>query len=190
MCVLLLPPNSSKMKTLGPNGMKALKILHILFGIMWIGGVMALVSIMLGSRPEGVEQIYMAARDHLVIDKWFLIPGGFGIVFTALAYSIFTKWGFFKYRWVTVKWILTVLLVIIGKAYMGILIEKNMTLAEGLLVGSGSAERFYVNVNHVAIAGIIQLVGFTVVLILSVIKPWNKRKRLTSSPESGSGKQV
>ena len=83
--------------------MKALKIFHILFGIMWIGGVMALVSIMLGSRPVGVEQIYMAAQDHLIIDKWFLIPGGFGIVFTSLAYSVLTKWGFFKFRWVMVS---------------------------------------------------------------------------------------
>lgn len=163
------------MKTLGVNGMKALKILHILFGIMWIGGVMALVSIMLGSKPVGVEQIYMAAQDHLIIDKWFLIPGGFGIVFTSLAYSVLTKWGFFKFRWVMVKWILTIVLVIIGKAYMGILIEKNMILADGLLVGSGSVECFYINVNHVAISGIIQLVGFAVVLILSVVKPWNKR---------------
>ena len=178
------------MKTLGPNGMKALKILHILFGIMWIGGVMALVSIMLGSRPVGVEQINMAAQDHLIIDKWFLIPGGFGIVFTSLAYSVLTKWGFFKFRWVTVKWILTVLLVIIGKAYMGILIERNMALAEGLLTGIGSAERFYADVNHVVIAGIIQLIGFFVVLILSVVKPWNKRKSPTSAPESGSRKQA
>lgn len=178
------------MKTLGPNGMKALKTLHILFGIMWIGGVMALVSIMLGSRPEGADQIYMAARDQLVIDKWFLIPGGFGIVFSALVYSIFTKWGFFKFRWLTVKWILTVLLVIIGKAYMGILIERNMMSAEGLLVDGGSAERFYANVNHVTIACIIQLVGFAVVLVLSVVKPWVKRKSPTSAPESGSGKQA
>ena len=65
------------MKTINNlNAMKALKVFHILFGIMWIGGVMALVSIMLGVQPQGVEQMYAVARDHLVIDKFFLIPGG------------------------------------------------------------------------------------------------------------------
>lgn len=163
------------MKTLSATGMKVLKIFHILFRIMWIGGVMALVSIMLGGKPEGTGQIYMAAKDHLVIDKFFLIPGGMGIVFSALVYSIFTKWGFFKHRWVSVKRIITVLLVLIGKVYMGVIIENNMALATNMEMNDESIGTFYSNVSHVAIAGIIQLVGFTIVLILSVVKPWTSR---------------
>ena len=48
-----------------------------------------------------------------MIDKFFLIPGGIGIVLTALVYSIFTKWEFFKVKWVGVKWVLTVVLGLI-----------------------------------------------------------------------------
>ena len=139
------------MKTINNlNAMKALKVFHILFGIMWIGGVMALVSIMLGTRPQGVEQMYAVAKDHLVIDKFFLIPGGIGIVLTAFVYSIFTKWGFFKVKWVGVKWVLT----------------EPLPL-----------EPFLTNVRHVVIAGIVQLVGFAVILILSVWKPWTKSRK-------------
>ncbi len=156
--------------------MKALKVFHILFGIMWIGGVMALVSIMLGVQPQGVEQMYAVAKDHLVIDKFFLIPGGVGIVLTALVYSIFTKWGFFKAKWVGVKWVLTVVLVIIGKVYMGVIIEKNMDYAAMMLAEPLPAEPFLTNVRNVAIAGIVQLVGFAAILILSVMRPWAKKK--------------
>ena len=156
--------------------MKALKVFHILFGIMWIGGVMALVSIMLGVQPQGVEQMYAVARDHLVIDKFFLIPGGIGIVLTALIYSIFTKWGFFKVKWVGVKWVLTVVLVLIGKIYMGVTIEKNMDYAAMMLTEPLPVEPFFANVRNVAIAGIVQLVGFAAILILSVWKPWVNRK--------------
>ncbi len=163
------------MKKIGNvNVMKVLKIFHILFGIMWIGGVMALVSIMLGTQPQGVEQMYAVAKDHLVIDKFFLIPGGIGIVVTALIYSIFTKWGFFKVKWVGVKWVLTVILVLIGKIYMGVTIEKNMDYAGMMLIESLPAEPFLANVRNVAIAGIVQLVGFAAILILSVWKPWVK----------------
>ena len=164
------------MKTLGANGMKTLKICHILCGIMWIGGVMALVSIMLGTHPTIPEQIYIAAHDHLIIDEWFLIPGGVGIVITSLVYSVFTKWGFSKFRWVKIKWILTIVLVVIGKAYMGVLIVRNMEYAERMLNENILTEPFFVNVHNVAIAGIVQLVGFMAILILSVTRPWNKRK--------------
>ena len=159
------------------NAMKALKVFHILFGIMWIGGVMALVSIMLGVQPQSVEQMYAVAKDHLVIDKFFLIPGGIGIVLTALVYSIFTKWGFFKVKWVGVKWVLTVVLVLIGKIYMGVTIEKNMDYAAMMLTEPLPVEPFLTNVRYVAIAGIVQLVGFTAVLILSVWKPWTKSRK-------------
>ena len=170
------------MKTIGNlNVMKVLKIFHILFGIMWIGGVMALVSIMLGTEPQGVDQMYAVAKDHLVIDKFFLIPGGIGIVLTALVYSIFTKWGFFKVKWVGVKWVLTVVLVLIGKVYMGVTIEKNMNYAAMMLTEPLPVEPFLANVRSVAIAGIVQLVGFAVILILSVTKPWVKKKSAAKS---------
>ena len=166
------------MKTINNlNAMKALKVFHVLFGIMWIGGVMALVSIMLGTQPQGVEQMYAVAMDHLVIDKFFLIPGGIGIVLTALVYSIFTKWGFFKVKWVGVKWVLTVVLVLIGKVYMGVTIEKNMDYAARMLTESLPEEPFFANVRNVAIAGIVQLVGFVAILILSVMKPWVKSQK-------------
>jgi len=159
------------------NAMKVLKIFHIIFGIMWIGGVMALVSIMLGVQPQGVEQMYAVAKDHLVIDKFFLIPGGIGIVLTALIYSIFTRWGFFKVKWVGVKWVLTVVLVLIGKVYMGVTIERNMDYAAMMLAEPLPVEPFLANVRNVAIAGIVQLVGFAVILILSVMKPWGKSQK-------------
>ncbi len=156
-------------------GLKVLKIAHLLFAVMWIGGVMALVSIMLGTQPQGVEQMYAVAKDHLVIDKFFLIPGGIGIVLTALIYSIFTKWGFFKVKWVGVKWVLTVVLVLIGKVYMGVTIEKNMDYAAMMLTESLPVEPFFANVRHVAIAGIVQLVVFLYIVVISVVKPWKKK---------------
>ena len=58
--------------------------------------------------------MYTAAQSHLIVDEYFLIPGGIGIVVTAILYGTITKWGFFKHKWITVKWILTVLLIAIA----------------------------------------------------------------------------
>ena len=163
------------MKKLGTTGLKILKISHLLFAIMWVGGVMALVSLQLGVTPETKETIYIAAVNHLVVDEYFLIPGGIGIVVTALIYGIFTGWGFFKQRWLMVKWILTILLVIIGAAYMGVTIKENVVYARNMLTVNLSTDLYWRNVYHVAIAGIIQLIGFIYIIAISVIKPWKKK---------------
>ena len=81
------------MKKLGATGLKVLKICHLLFAVMWIGGVMALVCLQLGVTPDTKEMMYMAAVAHLIVDEFFLIPGGVGIVFTALIYGTFTRRG-------------------------------------------------------------------------------------------------
>lgn len=142
---------------------------------MWIGGVMALVSLQLGVTPDTKKTMYMAAIDHLIVDEFFLIPGGVGIVFTAIIYGVFTGWGFFKQRWLLVKWILTVLLVIIGAGYMGVTIKENVVYAKNMLTQNLSSDLYWRNVYHVAIAGIIQLVGFVYVVAISVIKPRKKK---------------
>lgn len=164
------------MKTLGTKGLRILKISHLLFAIMWIGGVMALVSLQLGQTPRTWEMMYTAAQSHLIVDEYFLIPGGIGIIATAILYGTLTKWGFFKQRWITVKWILTVLLVAIGAGYMGTTIKENMAHAQLLLSGNADASIFFANVRNVAIAGILQLIGFAYIIIISVVKPWKKQK--------------
>lgn len=164
------------MKKLGTIGLKILKICHLLFAVMWIGGVMALVSLQLGATPDTKEMMYMAAVAHLIVDDFFLIPGGIGIVITAIVYGIFTGWGFFKQRWLAIKWILTVLLVIIGAGYMGVIIKENAVYAQNMLSENICTDVYWNNVYHVAIAGIVQIIGFVFIVIISVIKPWKKKK--------------
>lgn len=165
------------MKKLGATNQKILKIFHLLFAIMWVGGVMSLVSLQLGVTPSTKEDMYQAALSHLIVDEYFLIPGGIGIIVTALIYGSFTGWEFFKQRWLTVKWILTVFLVIIGAGYMGVTIKENVVYAYEMLHDSClSPTAYWTNVYSVAIAGIIQLVCFIYIIIISVIKPWKKKQ--------------
>lgn len=131
------------MKTLGTKGLRILKISHLLFATMWIGGIMALVSLLLRQTPQTREMMYMAAQSHLIVDEYFLIPGGFGIVVTAILYGTITKWGFFKQRWITVKWILTVMLVAIGAGYMRVVIKENMVYAQKVLIENADTSIFF-----------------------------------------------
>lgn len=157
-----------------PKGLKILKIFHLIFAIMWIGGVMALICVEMGSSPKNNEMVYMSAIEQLIIDEFFLIPGGIGIVITAIIYAIFTKWGFWKHNWLKVKWLLTIALVIIGAGYMGMLIKENVAYIEGVMPTTEYLAQYWINVRNIAIAGIIQMVGFISIVIISVFKPWKK----------------
>ena len=151
---------------------RLLKILHLLFAIMWIGGVLALLCIQIFSKPATIEMAYLSAQDQLIIDKCFLIPGGIGIVCTALLYELFTDFGAFRQRWVAVKWILTILLIGIGAGYMGVLVEETASYtAQALATGSINFRVYWHNVHCVAFAGIVQLTCFLLILFLSVCKP-------------------
>lgn len=138
---------------------------------------MALVSLQLGQTPQTREMMYIAAQSHLIVDEYFLIPGGIGILVTAILYGTLTKWGFFKQRWLTVKWILTVLLVALGAGYMGATIKENMSYAQDILTKGADAGVFFTNVRNVAIAGIVQLIGFACIIVISGVKPWKNMNK-------------
>ena len=45
-----------------------------------------------GTDAQEPRNVYMAAQSHLIVDEYFLIPGGIGIVVTAILYGALTKW--------------------------------------------------------------------------------------------------
>ena len=59
---------------------------------------------------------------------------------------------------------------------MGRVISENLLYMQEALQTGSDWQQYFVNVRNVAISGIIQLVGFAAVLIISVAKPWKKNK--------------
>ena len=84
------------------------------------------------SVNDGAGMYYMA--DFLeTVDMKILIPGAIVCLITGLLYSLLTPWGFFKYRWVAVKWILTILMIAQGTFFMGPLIKENVIIGHNLM---------------------------------------------------------
>ena len=49
-----------------------------------------------------------------LIDDIVVIPGAILTVVTGVIYGMFTNWGFFKHKWIIVKWILGITIIIVG----------------------------------------------------------------------------
>jgi hypothetical protein len=101
------------MKKLSANKIKWLKILHLFIIAMWIGtgfvlGVISWVGPTL--MKNGLNTVYSIME---FLDTYLMRPLVIGTLITGLAFSIFTNWGFFKHRWITVKWGVLIIQILI-----------------------------------------------------------------------------
>lgn len=157
------------MKKLGTNGMKALKVMHIAFAGLWLGGAASMLlirSAIVGDAPEALHQLAVSLA---IVDDWAIIPGAMGCLFTGLVYGIWSKWGFFKQRWLTVKWVLTIFMILFGTFYMGPRVKANVE-------NFNDAIAYFQNLAENFVAGLLQITLLLLVIIISVCKPWKKTK--------------
>lgn len=160
------------MKTLNSIGQKWLKTFHLFAAILWIGCGVAmnlLRLIIIPTTPEGMFTLSLAIK---ILDDLLIFGGVIGIFLTAIIYGAWTKWGFFKQNWLTVKWILTIVMVLIGWIIMGPAVKGNVQELDWYIANQAAYEG---NLAVSALWGPIQLLLLAVVVIISVFKPWKEK---------------
>lgn len=102
------------MKTANSVNLKWLKIFHLFAAILWIGCGIAMNLLRVTITPTTPEGMFTLSLAIKILDDLLIFGGVIGIILTAIVYGAWTKWGFFKQHWLTVKWILTIVMVLIG----------------------------------------------------------------------------
>ena len=163
------------MKTLGKTGVKTVKIFHFVFIFMWLGGGVALLLGLFLSHPANIHEYFMKYRILMILENYLVIPGAMGNLMLGFVYGFFTKWGFFKHTWLTLKWILTVLVILFGIFFLG----PWLTTILGILKPHDPS----VLTNEILLANIklsklgsLQVAILLFMVYLSVFKPFKKRK--------------
>ena len=164
--------------SLSPQGMKLLKFFHLLFIMMWTIGVV-MMSILNWKSEILLPKFIYNQEMSLFVDYVFVIPGAVCAVITGIIYGIKTNWGFFKYKWITVKWILGILVIIIGTFVLHPIALDILYNTESL-----SEENYKIFLNDwrldivtLQIMATIQAVALLFLIVLSVFKPWMKKKK-------------
>lgn len=167
------------MKNLPPAGVKWLKALHLLFVCMWVGGALGILCVQNLLAPRGAE-LYGADLASKLIDDLVVIPGAMGSLATGLLYSLFTPWGFFKHRWVAVKWGITVYGILFGTFFLGPWLNSLPPVSGEL--GAGALDNYaYMRARLLNSAwGGFQVCTLLFALFISVLKPWRR------APDGGS----
>lgn len=163
------------MKNLDVKGMKILKTCHLIFAMMWVVGVMAMAIINL-IEPRSGDELHMSLFISRFIDDILVIPGAILTVVTAIIYGIFSNWGFFKHRWITVKWIVSILIIIVGTFYFSPKLDRCLEIADQMRDAAFQNAELITNSQISLVGAFVQAFLLLSLVIISVFKPWKKKK--------------
>jgi uncharacterized protein with FMN-binding domain len=167
------------------RGQKWLKGLHVTLVAFSIGAILSmLVLLLLKQNFEAQENLFPIDLGifHLLN---FLGYSFYGIILTGLVYSLFTKWGFFKHHWITVKWVSVLLLFVFTWVWIGPVTTGMVALADGGFRLPGTLSEYLDYSSKGRLYSLIECLVFIFILFISVLKPWGKRK-----PESRVKRKV
>lgn len=167
---------------LGVTGTRWLKSAHLNLSVIWLGGAICMNILRFAWVPSGNGDLYAVDHAILVLDHWVVVPSALGSLLTGSLESWLTTWGFFKYRWVILKWIVTVAMMIYApllQAQWAREIE-SISRVEGLLALQNPIylqDRFlYV------LSGIALITALSTLSIISTFKPWMKKGKTHRQP--------
>lgn len=96
-------------KDFSKRTLKIVKTIHIITAALWLGGIVNAFLIFMSGLPE---DIMFSLLERIGISS--IVPAALTSLFTGLYYGLFTRWGFFKYPWLTLKWILMIVMMVCG----------------------------------------------------------------------------
>ncbi len=142
---------------------------------MWVIGVitMAIINLIV---PQSGDELYMTLFISRFVDDILVIPGAILTVVTAIIYGMFTNWGFFKHKWIIVKWIMSILIIIVGTFYFSPKLDRCLEIADQMRNTAFTNAELISNSQISLVGAFIQAVLLIFLVIVSVFKPWKKRK--------------
>ncbi|MDR1577917.1 MAG: DUF2269 family protein [Deltaproteobacteria bacterium] len=164
------------MKKLGARGQKVLKTVHLLLAGLWVGGAVGLnlLIICLGPAASGEELLgYNLAA--ILIDDFVIIPGAMGCLLTGLLISGLTPWGFFKRKWVAIKWILTIFCILFGTFVLGPTVNNQPDITIKFGLDALANPEYQSNYFYSVLGGVFQILALAFMVIISVFKPWREK---------------
>jgi len=157
---------------------KWIKSIHIIAAGIWIttGLVMFIIHFMGNDLSTGAE-LHLLNRITYFIDMKLLVPSAIVCLLTGWMYSQFTKWGYFKHGWLIFKWIITILIIVLGTIYSGPWIEETVKISGKMgLEALQNADYNWYSSNHV-IMGACMTATLLLTVFISIFKPKNPKKK-------------
>lgn len=185
----------AKRPILGATGKKWLKSTHLILSVIWLGAAVSMNVLRLAWVPVSDGDLYAVDHSIGLIDGWVVVPAAWGSLLTGLLESWLTTWGFFKFRWVSVKWILTAAIMIYAPLFIsrwdvGI---QEISKVEGLLALQNPV---YLHLRMLYTSSGVALIAVLAFLsLISTLKPWMRKDKaklvhLSAGASAGAGNEA
>jgi hypothetical protein len=142
---------------------------HVTVSVGWLGSVVAYLALAIAGLESQDAQMVRAAYLSMELIGWnVIVPLALATVVTGLVQSLGTEWGLFRHYWIAVKFVMTVVAVLILLRHMPNVSRIARLAAETSFSADVFAKERIALIIHAA-GGLLVLLAATV---LSVFKPW------------------
>ncbi|RUS96643.1 hypothetical protein DSM106972_086660 [Dulcicalothrix desertica PCC 7102] len=150
---------------------------HITSASLWFGTAFCSLALAVYYQNwANGNELYAINAARNLMGEFIIVPSAVSSLVSGLLLCNFTVWGFFKHYWVMAKQILTMMLIVIGSVWLGPLTKQATSISaiERLQVLQNPT---YVSIRDaVIVVGAIQTLVLVIIIIISVLKPWGRRK--------------
>uniref|UniRef100_A0A7C4EM97 DUF2269 domain-containing protein n=1 Tax=Fundidesulfovibrio putealis TaxID=270496 RepID=A0A7C4EM97_9BACT len=149
-----------------------LKTLHICFASLWAGATVCIAAIQFGFDPDTGAQMYAYRSILWLIDLWIIAPSALLCMLTGFFYSAMTSFGFVKYWWIILKWVVTIAYNVAGFLFLSPWLEhlarlsRDLPPAQALPAGSVLLSA----AQGVVLGAQLGVVGS--MILVTILKPW------------------
>lgn len=165
------------MKTINMIQKKWLLSLHILFAAIMLGtSVTFLILSITAVSTKDSGLVLSCYKAMHVLSETSVRASVIGTIVTGILLSLWTHWGLVKYYWIIAKEVLTLVAVILGPIGMYIWTLQGISLLTDVGVEGANQGAYVVNTISLFIGIGLQIISLIAMYLLSVFKPWGKRK--------------
>ena len=161
---------------LSPTGLKILKIVHLLGAACWLGGAVSILTVnIISANIESPAMLYGLNSASHAIDVWIVVNCGVYVcLLTGLIYGLCTPFGFFKFRWQQIKWLITCFCFLSGWFLLGNWEGEMLALSKTMALAQSDHAYTLIRLKHFYFS-LLQIALLITIFIVSVYKP-GKRK--------------
>nr|WP_320133018.1 hypothetical protein [uncultured Holophaga sp.] len=163
------------MKRITPKSQKTLKCVHVFFSELWLVGIVTLALMNLFLHPKDATALYGADLAKRFVDDFIIIPGAVGCFLTALGFSLYTKWGWLKYRWITAKWVINLFGIITGTWWLRPWTQHLPEISKRLGIAALQDPVYQHELFWLTLLGTVQAATIILAAMIGIWKPWRPK---------------
>ncbi|MFJ5623955.1 hypothetical protein ACIQD3_14765 [Peribacillus loiseleuriae] len=156
--------------------------IHILFAAIMFGVTVSFLILSLTAANTSSLDVLKACYNGMhILAKTSVKASTIGTLITGILLSVLTNWGLFKFYWIIVKEVLTIVSIGLGVVGMYRWSLSAVTFVSTAGFDAWQHPSFVVNNEQLLIGIILQIISLGTMFVISVFKPWGQRKKSDKS---------